>query len=489
MPGFGHLNIGENQGGAQIFAPNPVVQQYAQMLWQRQAKHDLEVKQLGDTLAKGYDPAGLRDADKPPYMKMYIDIRDSAIAAENEKNPTKKALGLSEVRQRLNDLSAFADRSKATGTLYQSIQKEHALHPYNVSNDTFNNLTKANGMAWNDPNNPIKSWGDVVRGVDPEKMYQTYQKHKTALTKDTQWVDYKGKEDIQAGKKGEWHYQQRGLPMEGDNGAFEGTLHMATYDLDFQKGLHDMYPPDKYPQLQNTNPQVDLALKTRQYMTDNGDAGGFMESSKPEFKEDRDKSLTPYQLIQIRHWNQEHGGIGGQPLSDINIPFGDKSNVNAKNYAPVSLAKKNFAGSPAIDMSTGKPIPALSSSDDYSMNGVGDFPVMKSTGELVQPDAEKKYPNGVEYKRMVHVSQNDRADNRHDYLIPYDRLPHNVANQKDVKQALTPLNNTGVYGQQPKSYKIPTGTYKGTVSANQIHEKAAKAGVSDQEYLDWLSKQ
>ena len=63
--GVGQLDIGIGQGAAQVFNPNPAIQQYAQNLAENKAKHEAEVKQLGDELAKGYDPAGLRnDVDK-----------------------------------------------------------------------------------------------------------------------------------------------------------------------------------------------------------------------------------------------------------------------------------------------------------------------------------------------------------------------------------------------------------------------------------------
>ena len=113
MPRWGHLDIGENIGDAKSYDPMPIVQQYAQNLAQNKAKHEAEVKQLGDELAKGYDPNGLRnDADKAAYLKQYGGIRDAAIEAENEKDPTKKALALSGVRQKLNGLSAWAEGSK-----------------------------------------------------------------------------------------------------------------------------------------------------------------------------------------------------------------------------------------------------------------------------------------------------------------------------------------------------------------------------------------
>lgn len=42
---------------------------------------------------------------------------------------------------------------------------------------------------------------------------------------------------------------------------------------------------------------------------------------------------------------------------------------------------------------------------------------------------------------------------------------------------------------QPKHYTVSGGKFKGNYSADKIHEKAVKANMSDQEYVDWLSKQ
>ena len=45
-------------------------------------------------------------------------------------------------------------------------------------------------------------------------------------------------------------------------------------------------------------------------------------------------------------------------------------------------------------------------------------------------------------------------------------------------------------GVKPQSYKITEGKYKGqTIPSSVIHEKAAKFGYTDQEYIDWLHKQ
>ncbi len=467
--GVGHLDIGENIGDAKVFNPMPAIQQYGQILQQRQEKHENEVKQLADSLAKGYDPSGLRnDADRSAYIKQYNDVKDFAIDAENEKDATKKAMKLAQVKQKLNDLGAFAEGSKNYyKNVEQPIGKLHAENEWAVDNATSKRLSDGRGRVWNDPNN-IKGIEDVVRGVDPAKADAIFDKHVKDMVAPTKWDVYKGETETKPGNEGQWEYQKRGIPLHGDNGALESTLNLASAYPDFKKSLYDRYPDAQYP---------DMASKAMQYLQDKGKGDGFWETGKQTFKPAKETddqkfaaatrlhdanrqydihnppALTPYQRIEIDHWTQEHGGGQTGVPQPMNIPFGGKPGtfVNSPNYIPVSLAKKNFAGAPAIVMSTGKPIESLASSDDYSMIGAGDFPILNDKtnipGSLSQPDFAKNNPDKVTYQRMIHVKQVVDGDT-HDYLVPYNTLPKNVANQKAVKTALAPLDKMPVYGQK-----------------------------------------
>lgn len=139
------------------------------------------------------------------------------------------------------------------------------------------------------------------------------------------------------------------------------------------------------------------------------------------------------------------GATAGQPI-DFALPYktpaGKAANVNAHGYVPVSIPNKNFAGSPAYNLSTGKVEPQLESSDGYSIVGVGNFPFIKKgyqlEGSIAQPNFQVKHPDAIESKPMVHIHQPAKGDEEaKDYLIPYDKLPENIKNSKSVKQALS----------------------------------------------------
>lgn len=315
--GVGRLDIGEGIGGAQVFNPMTAIQQYGQMLQQRQAKHDTEVKQLGDELAKGYDPAGLRnDADRKEYIKQYGGIRDDAIAIENEKDPTKKALGLAQIRQRLSDLGAFSEGSKKYATtIEQPLAKEHALHPYSVSDDTFKKLMDGNQRVWNDPAN-IKSWADVERGVDPNKEEAEYQKANENLSK-SHPATY-GPETIRYGesvfgRKTATGTSNRIIPYHD---LLETQSHRATADLDYQKSLANRYGAIKDP-----NPQVQLAKRVAQDIADHNQQGGLITSKTKEY-EDR-LPQEPVRPSFLEQWNMNHNG--GNPNAPSKAGAGNTS--------------------------------------------------------------------------------------------------------------------------------------------------------------------
>jgi len=275
MPGVGRLDIGIGEGAAQVFDPHPAIQQYGQILAQRQAKHDQEVKMLGDELAKGYDPTVLRnDADRQQYLKKYGDIKTSAIQAENEKDPTKKALALAQVRQQLTDLGAWAEGSKKQGVFERQVAMEHFKNPYMLDDNSAQQLKSQMQKPWDDPGT-IKDVTGFERGVDPAKIDAEYQKHKDMILKGSSVTYDNGVlSPVQniLGKKMATLTQNRIVPFQD---AYEHTLNYATADANYQKYLHD-----KYPQIVTDDPKTTLALRVRQDMIARGDDKGFYDKPK-----------------------------------------------------------------------------------------------------------------------------------------------------------------------------------------------------------------
>lgn len=350
--GVGNLAIGAGIGDASVFNPNPAIQQYGQIVAQRQAKHQAEVKQLGDELAKGYDPSGLRnDADRSSYIKQYNDVKDFAIDAENEKDSTKKALKLAQVRQKLNDLGAFSEGSKKYAQLEQGIAKEHALNQWAVDDNTAKRLLAQRDKPWNDPNN-IQGWGDVVRGVDPNKMETEYQKINDGLIKHHP-ATY-GTETITNGQDVFGHKTATGvsnrvIPYQD---ALEMHLHAATANLDYQKYLND-----KYQQLQDPDPQKQLALRVAQDMADHGDSQGIYDKPKVQnYKQGETPAEKMAYHVATRTYDINHPMpntlIGNQPTPAQTLAINMQKGVpgSGDKFASLTPTGQYGTNKPIIDV-------------------------------------------------------------------------------------------------------------------------------------------
>lgn len=479
--GVGDLHIGQGLGGAQVFGHNPAIQQFGEMLAQRKAKQDSDNKFLNDQLASNYDPSSLRnDADKQSYLKQYGQIRDQAIAAENERDPKKKALAISEVRQQLGNLGAYAEGSKKQGAMEKQLAMEFMKNPDHYEDDSVDRYKKGLGLEWNN-SDVINNASQVERRVDPNKLKTQYDKLKTDQIKPTQWSNGTKKIYTFDGKKKEVIEQNRGVPIDGDNGAYETFLHQVTADPNWKKGLRDIYP-----EINTGNPTQDLALRARKYMHDQGDEQGWFDKPKEISMEGEapQRWSLEAQEYHRRTGQWPYTGMNSNPDNPAAVPQGHEltpyggkggGHFDAKNVVNLSLPNKNFAGTPAIDLDNGKVVKSLSPSDDYSIVAVKDVPVYKKgtkmEGQIVQPGTESKHPDMVEHKRMIQVQQKVGEGEVKHYLIDYDKMPVNVAGQKDVKASLAKLNQTPVYGKEgdyqhqqtakdPKTGKTYTLGYK-----------------------------
>jgi hypothetical protein len=202
-------------------------------------------------------------------------------------------------------LGSFADGSKKQGVFERQLAMEHLKNPYLFDDDTAQKILSGKDKVWND-GDVIKDASQVVRGVDPLKADAAFDKDVASpILKNSQWQDFKGKNDVIAGKQGQWLYQRRGTPLMGDNGALEHAMAYASANNDFQKTLND-----RYPQIVGNDKQSTLGLRVLKYMHDRGYANGFSEESKPEFKEGRNEQLTPGERLASYHWNLEHNPDG-----------------------------------------------------------------------------------------------------------------------------------------------------------------------------------
>lgn len=300
--GVGQLSIGIGKGGAQVFGNNPAIDQFADMLAQRKAKQDKDNQFLNEQLAQNYDPSSLRnDTDKQSYLKQYQTIRDQAIAAENEQNPHKKALAISEVRQQLGNLGAYAEGSKKQGLMEKQLAMEFMKNPDHYEDDSIDKYKSGLQKEWKDPD-IISNASQVERRVDPNKLAEDYNKFKTEQIKPTQWSNGTHKVYNFDGKKKEVIEQNRGVPIDGDNGAYELMLHKASADPKWSKGLKDLYPD-----VQTGDKTQDLALRVRKYMHDQGDTQGWYD--KP--KEISMEGQTPDRFYSHYNYELAHPKVSG----------------------------------------------------------------------------------------------------------------------------------------------------------------------------------
>lgn len=456
----GKLNIGINEGDATVWNPQPAIQQFTNLLAQRQAKQQQEQAEIAKELAS-VRPDGLRnDADREAFFKQYQDIKNQGIAAQYERDPMKKAMAKAQVRQGMLNLQDYVNRSKQAGqrdnaflTTASNPETRHKLTDDSVTKGIAN--TK---LALTDPNYQ-SDYTFLQRQVDHNKINDEFQKLNDYNLKQTQWSDPIQSQgvDRQGNKTGVVVYNQRQLTPDQ---ILANQAHLYDVNDDVKESLEQ-----RYGNIQGSTPAETKMMRIRQNAIDRGDlklgANGelqsnLIEKSKPTFKPDREPDRF------YEHYNYEHRNDNTSPVApqNINLPYnGGKANVNVQNYVPLSLPSKNFAGQAAYDLSNGRQIPSLESSDAYSVVGVGNFPFIKKgygklDGTIAQPSFENRNPNDISQRPMVHVQKKlPNGEGVEDYLVDYNKLPENIKNSKPVKQALAkfkPSENATQTVNQPK---------------------------------------
>lgn len=427
--GVGHLDIGTGIGDTQVFNPSPAIQMYGQMLAQRKVKQDADNKYLADTLAKGYDPSTLRnDADRASYVKQYADIKQNAIESESEKDPMKKALALANVRQQLGNLETYAANSKKQGLQEHAFAQSYMQNPSNWDESTIEKYRKSKESELNS-DDAIKDFTTLQRRVDPDKVDKEYEAHRQLLTKNLQYDNGTQTPATVAGKKGAYVVQSRGLPMDGDNGALESTLHWATSQPDVQKSLQD-----RYPTIQAATPQATLALRVKQYMIDKGDKDGIYDKTKPTFKEEYKPAAAPKPSWLEDYWLR-HAGVPYNP----NPPGQAISNQQTP-------AQTLIVGDPT------KKIAGLQQNDPAAMEKFlnlipkGQYPHMEAPKQAIDPQTGEQL-----YEFPAHVNEKAIEYNKK-LKEEWDAKKENKGKPYQAGLGWKPLQSEIVVA--PKTYKV-----------------------------------
>ncbi len=466
--------FGLNKGSAQVFDDSPLLNTYAQMLAKKQAQRQLELNQLAQQQQQ-LKPDGLRnDADRKEFFNQVNNWRNQAIAAQNERDPYKKAQLKAQADQQYLQAQALVNQSK------QQAVRDNQFQQFAMNNATRHQLTDdavQKGLAntqlgVNDPR--LVNYDALQRAPDYEafdkKTGEFYKSQLGATQK--QYVFGKPMQDGTT----PWTLRQQVDPQ----GLAHSILNEATFNPNYANSLQSKYP-DLYA---NVKTEQDLheahaqaAFREANNQNLNVESGNGLYSPK-----ETDNEKFAYH-VRTRRFDinnplpNQQGGEPGVPAPVSTIPYANgKASVNAKNFVPVSLPNKNFAGAEAIDLDAGKRVKALDPSDDYSIVGAGDYPVFKKgtngAGNLVQPDGETKFANSIEHKRFLQVQQKGKfeGDQPKHYLIPYDKLPANIANQKDVRTALKNFNSTPVYNSGNQMIRVNLNGRMGQIPASKYNE-------------------
>lgn len=428
---------GQNlRGGAfPIYDTSRSVGTYTANLQKQAAQRAAEQKALQEDMDK-IKIDGLRDADKEDYFKGFEDWRNTAQSAYKERDFRKKAQLQSESDRKYLELQSLVNKSKEYGRLHQDVSTKFLDNRFRdqFSDDAVARWQKTGKLPMSSAEF-ISDPSALERQLDFNKMNNEFVKIN----------DYLKKNAVDSNQP-----LIENMTLAGDRGVkitpyakVDPNIQAQKYaeifdnDRDFKK-LWMQQRPDLFD---NPNLSYDQAKST--LISDLIKNNPLERRGSSTYKwEDKWKEKTLFNdaLVRARKSIGENGVGMAQPIT---IPYGsgnNKGNVQLDEYIPISLSKKNFAGSEFIDLKTGKPGGKLKSSNDYEIVGVGNAPFITSgnfKGSISQPKFAKDNPNAIERKPIVHVQVPSTGDlPAKDFFVPYDRLPENVKSSKQVRDAL-----------------------------------------------------
>ena len=450
--------------GANAIGANPVydtsgsVNYFLKNIQQQQAKRAAEQKALQEDLSK-VKIDGVRDADKADYYKGYQDWRDAAQAALKETDFRKKAELQSQAIQKQLELQNLVNQSKQYGKQYGDLKSRLLDNKMRdqFTDDAITQLQNSDKLPIKNPGF-IKDFTTLARQSDYSKIPDMLDKLDSHLLSRSQEANPSVGESIKAGNRTGtmMKYQTTVKPEE------QLLNYGLAYDAnrDFKGYIQDQYPDlfQKYPEEQAKG----LALK------DFADKRPIQKVRQaPVWDNIPDRYYDHLRAREAARSARGEEGYTGTPQT-LNIPYAKgTANFQADQYIPVSIPKKNFAGSTYIDLKTGQPsTKKLRSSDDYSVVGVNNTPILKvgtsdntgkaiPAGSVVQPKFANSNPGMVTRTPTIHVQLKEDGITR-DYLIPYDRLPENVKNSKSIKAALSSFKPAQEKSSTPSKSSIPT---------------------------------
>lgn len=402
----------------------------AERVAKEQAKFD---ENLADIMAS-VKTEGARDVDVPDITKAYSAIKDMYAKSGSLKD-SEKPLFRAELRNKINSLNEFAQRSNKLSKDVLSISEEIAKNEWDYDPKSVLDIKEISRT-------PLAQLGPRA---NIDRLNYKRQANPDLIIKAIDNVY----------KRGEENAEPSGQIVDKSG---------LRYSL---KRVSPEFISNALAQEIQNNPEAmqSLAVLYRRTTGDNNPTNEKLTA----FLKDQYETRHKYDYLGNAIQPRSSGGGGDDAYNfpiELNLPFGQESEkpgvVNVKDYIKLPLTKQNFAGSGYIDMSTGLPATGtLESSNDYEVVGVANFPVIAKDfiakgkdpngqnikGALAQPRFIKNNPSAVQLKPMVHV-QKITDGNVENLLIPYDRLP---ASKKTIKGLANFRPASGSSSSAPKT--------------------------------------
>jgi len=461
------LNVsrGINQGAAQIYnSTQNAVNTYARTVAQQQAKREAEQKALADKLSQ-FNTEGLREVDKDGFYQVYDGWKNKTYEAMKAKDPKERFRLQAEAekeRQKAQkyvfDSKAKTQRDLAVGT--KVLGKPHFFSEQ--GKQLYNKSLSAPIYSKDD----IVDYSTIPLGYDKSKVVSEINKLNEELLKFGKYDEVEGVTKKAGDLTVAEFAKIKRVPQEAQLRAYE----MLYRGNDGFKAMLE----ESYPQLDWDNNEGQAMQMALTDMVTNAPLvkdEGVERRSVPKPDNWQEKALF-YDMLRDGNREAGQGGEGSGESISMDIPFAKGTgSFTAEEYVPISLPKKNFAGSSFIDLKTGKPsTEKLPSSGDYEIVGVTNVPIINDrikdkslVGAVSQPKFARENPQSVVRKPMIHVQLPITGGGKRDYLIPYDRLPENVKSSKAVREALAKFRPATPTSQPQKTTQPTSGkkTIKG----------------------------
>lgn len=415
------IKSGIGFGEAQVYnQPGAIVNLYGKLL-QQQAKDQAQFATDLNSVMSKYSTKGLKDEDIKLTANAYQQIKDK-VTSSSTRTPAERAQALANARNGMQTIQEYSDSALDAYKTLDQLAPDIALNPWKYQEGTkeaVEQLYKNSYSKWGD-NYKVLNPTTFQRKADDSSIYKMFNNVNSDLAKIA--------------------------PKFKANDIVDGK-HIKT--------MYTVPDSDAYSNLYTTmelTPEAKYTL-TSKFQQDNPDKTDFTPADVAAYGLGLYKKLYGENALQFaggRTLIPTRGSGGGTPewLNNpnpvtLNIPYaGGKASVNGQNYIALSLPNKNFAGSNAIDLTTGSPVKSLKSSNDYQVVGIANFPTIASgklAGSLAQPNYESNNQDNISYQPFIHVQQAVKIGSRtitKDLLVPFDRLPENVKSSKTLQKII-----------------------------------------------------